>query len=254
MTIYSMPIGDLTQRIAKKQAQLKNEKAGPTAPATNGTRKRKVQFTEPAAAANSPPPTENGETPNERRNRLARERRALQKQAKLDAEAGVTLATGKAQPPVKDLAQPTFKTPSKKDAVPATMLTASTTNVTSEEEPSPPLPALPAKTTTTTTAAVNDDEEEEETPRKSRWPVPPKTSRRKNPGTHDDTEPPTWYTRLLTEVIKTKMDEVGEKASKKVIKETTEEIAKDRWASPEERERVRGNQDKLYNQMFGRVF
>lgn len=235
-----------------------------------------------AAAAVPPPPesSHNGdtalanETPAQRRSRLARERRARIKQEKEDAKAGVTLATGAVSFPVKDPSQPVFKTPKRKLAVgdgPAaaakgvgahaangsTAPPAGNGPSAGETDVSGTGSAPTAAAHPTTSDASDVDEDSAATAAAAAAPAAKKTKRVKKDGkwpaaNEEPSEPPAWYTRLLTEVIKTKLETHGEKASAKAIKTTGDEVAREQWSQPAERERVRANQDKLYNQMFGR--
>lgn len=228
MAIYSTSIAELTRRVAAKTA----------------TPKKKAKA---AAAAHEKEP-EPAETPRERTNRLARERRARKKQEDLDHAAGVTLATGQVEMPVRDPKDTKHVSPKEKTVIPAR-----------RQSPASDAAAAPAAVHETNGHIAEEiengtDEEDEETvdedaPPPAALPAPPRQKKVKVHHSFPE-EPPKWYSNLLKEVIKTKLHEAGEKASAKAIKETGDEMAKERWADPEEQAKMRASQDKLYSQIF----
>jgi hypothetical protein len=248
MAIYSTPLADIAKRVAAKKNTPKKNPA-------NGF----VGKVDPVIAKLSK------EEQREHKNRLARERRARAKQALADVKAGVTLATGHTVPPTVDPTDPVHVPPRQKETVPARKRKSPPAAVQQQVKHLTPPPSVSSSCEDSEEdddggdhgddAAADDEqvepEEEPEPPKKKvrvvREPAPVPV-----PVAPGSDEPPRWYTNLLTEIVRMKTEEAGEKASKKIIKETGDEIAKEKWADPLEREKTRANQDKLYNQMFGR--
>lgn len=240
MAIYSTSIAELTRRVASKTSGKKHNK-----------------------------PKANEETARERTNRLARERRARKKQEELDHAAGVTLATGKVDMPVRDESDLVHVQPKEKAAVPRPSPSAPATPQTKKKGKQPAAAPAPDESEDAASkenqepddAGVDQPEEEEqdstdteEEQDDANIEKPPVKKKRRRTQSRSSSSfpdtPPKWYTKLLTEVIKTKMTEAGEKASAKAIKETGDEMAKERWADPEEQAKMRASQDKLYSQIF----
>ncbi len=260
MAIYSESVPDLAQRVASKKKR-------PSAA---------------AAREPTPQPPVLAETAQERRNRLARERRARQRQEKLDAENGVTLATGKIQPVIKDRQHPIHMSPTQKDVIPATTPSASSTVRGAAPTTVAPDPPTSDGGSIPSSSPSRSSRGRKTTPSPVPAPVSPPAAGGDLPNGHHHThpsssspppladdvgpskptkrakvwpsidnpdEPPKWYTSLLTDVIKAKLDQTGEKTSKRVLKETSEEVAKEKWADPAERQK----QDKLFHQIFRRM-
>lgn len=241
MPIYSTPVHDVSSRLAAKKKQSSRTVSLPPTNGTNGTHGTKGKK---KAASNPPEVAPRVETAQDRRNRMARERRAKEKQAKLDAAQGVTLATGKVQPPVRDVRDPVYKPPKDKDVIKGKRMSPT---------PDPPVPSPEPTPDPHPEPAPDPEPEPEPEPDSDETLVKKKQRKRRRvawPAMEDPTEPPKWYTSLLTDVIKTKINYDGEKASKKIVKETSEEVAKEKWADPAERER----QDKLFNQIFNSMY
>lgn len=222
MAIYSTPVLDVSSRLAAKKKTASKKASAQPVPTPN-----------PVEAA----PLE--ETPQQKRNRLARERRAQQKQALLDQQEGVTLATGKIKPVVKDTAQPVYTPPAEKQVIPRKRKTPPPPPSVDSHPEGPPVNGSASTSTEVALEPISDEEMEKKIRKKKQKKV-----------WNDPTEPPRWYTSLLTDVIKAKIEHDGEKASKKIVKETSEEVAKEKWADPCERER----QDKLFNQIFRSMY
>lgn len=251
MSIYSSPVKSVAARAASKQQAQEQKKKKPELALTE-TQPHDEQL--------------ENETPQEKRNRLARERRARLKQEKADAENGVTLATGKITPIVRDELDAVLKPPINKMVVGGggaggKKVQKQTASISIENGAAETTAAVSTPTDHTASSSKervplkrkngeSGDMETSNEPDEGGPAIPPKKKRWPRVPVEDAEEPPKWYTSLLSDVIKHKIDQAGEKATKKVIKETSEEVAKEKWADPMER----GRQDKLFNQIFRSVY
>lgn len=274
MPVYPVTLDQIKAALATNKQAASSSKTSPT---KKGKGKAK-QAEAPVEVAQ--PPKETTEDARERRNRLARERRARKKQDVVDTKAGVTLATGKIQLPKVDPNDSVFVPPPKlkkqrvkKLPSPQPVQEPDPVDNQPKEEEEDHLSEDEEEQQSDTSSnemlteeeayeALMEDEQEEpvpvqQTPKRKRiTPTPvPDAPKKKKPtnlsaGSEND-EPPKWYTKLLTEIVKVKVDEAGEKVSKKVMEATGHDVATERWADPAQRDKIRASQDRLYNEIFG---
>lgn len=269
MPVYPVSLEQIKAALATNKQAASSSKTSPT---KKGKGKAK-QVEEPVEVAQPPTETEDAR---ERRNRLARERRARKKQEVLDTKAGVTLATGKIQLPKVDPNDSVFVPPPKlkkqrvkKSPSPQPVQEPDPVDNQPEEEEdhlSEDEDEQPSDTSSNNNEMLTEEEaydaimEDEPptpvtTPKRKRVTPVPDAPKKKKPtnlsaGSEND-EPPKWYTKLLTEIVKVKVDEAGEKVSKKVMEAAGHDVATERWADPAQRDKIRASQDRLYNEIFG---